>query len=145
MVESFAAGLAARRMSAADLDRLVRLQRAMEDSHARGDRIGYIRLNQKIHTLIVAGAANPALTDVYRRLIGRLQRARNVGLSTLGRVEESIAEHRQILAMLQARDADEVQRLFRIHVERTGDLVAAHCARTTGRSAAPIRPGALPA
>jgi DNA-binding GntR family transcriptional regulator len=127
-VESFAAGLAATRMPTAEIDRLARLQVAMEQRHARGDRVGYIRLNQKIHSMIVAGSGNPALADVHARLIGRLQRARNVALSKIGRVEESIEEHRQILAALRNREPESARRLFKLHVERTGELVAADCA-----------------
>ncbi|MEJ1160161.1 GntR family transcriptional regulator [Prosthecomicrobium sp. N25] len=127
-LESFAAGLAASRMSDAEIARLARLQSDMEARHARGDRVGYIRLNQKIHALIVAGAANPALAETHARLISRLQRARNVALTSVGRVEESIEEHRRILLALQARDAELARRLFAAHVGRTGDLLAAHCA-----------------
>jgi DNA-binding GntR family transcriptional regulator len=148
MVESFAAALAAQRMSEAEIERIARMQAAMEERHARGDRVGYIRLNQKLHAAIVSGAANPALSEVHGRLIGRLQRARNVGLSTLGRAEESIAEHQAILAALRARDAALVQRLFKAHVERTGELVAVHCAARPAavRSARPrpASPARLP-
>lgn len=127
-LEGFAAGLAAVRMTGAEIERLAKLQAEMEERHAQGDRVGYIRLNQKIHFQIVAGAANPALAETHARLISRLQRARNVGLSALGRVEESIAEHRRILEALRARDAETARALFARHVERTGRLVAAHCA-----------------
>ncbi|WP_188580377.1 GntR family transcriptional regulator [Azorhizobium oxalatiphilum] len=136
-LESFAAELAASRMSEADIARLARFQTEMEARHAAGDRIGYIRLNQKIHAFIVAGAGNPALSEAHARLIGRLQRARNVGLSSLGRVEESILEHRQILDALRARNAETVRTLMAHHVGRTGRLVAAYCAEAepqpTGR------------
>lgn len=143
-LESFAAGLAATRMSDAEIDRLAKLQAEMEERHARGDRPGYIRLNQKIHAAIVAGAANPALSEAHTRLIGRLQRARNLALSSLGRVEESIEEHRQILAALQARDTEAARRLFAGHVARTGELVATHCAKGLPGGARRLRERAAP-
>ncbi len=141
-LESFAARLAAKRMSSAELARLAKLQVNMEERSARGDRVGYARLNRKIHSLIVAGAANPALSDAHARLIGRLQRARNLALTSVGRVEESIAEHRQILIALQERDSEAAERLFAAHVARTGELIAGLSAivarsarRTDGKTA----------
>jgi DNA-binding GntR family transcriptional regulator len=136
-LESFAAGLAASRMSEAELKRLARLQGQMEALEARGDRDGYVRLNRKIHFGIVAGSRNPALAEAHERLIGRLQRARNIALASRGRAEESIREHRDILAALQDRDAEAAARLMDRHVGRTGDIVAAIC-----RGSIPQRPGA---
>ena len=127
-IEGIAAGLAAQRLTARELARLARLQRDMEGRHRAGDLTGYILLNQKIHSLIVAGAHNPALVETHAHLIGRLQRARNLALTVDGRVEESIREHREILAALEARDATAAEQLFRRHVERTGAIVAGICA-----------------
>lgn len=127
-LESFAASLAATRMAEADFDRLARYQIEMEERYAAGDRVSYIRINRKIHLLIVAGSGNPALSEVHARLIGRLQRARNIGLSSLGRVEESIEEHRQILAALRRRDGEMTRMLMARHVARTGGLFADYCA-----------------
>lgn len=127
-LESHAALLAATRMSQAALDQLARLQVQLEERHQAGDWAGYIRVNQRIHSAVVAGAENPALAETHARILGRLARARNVGLTAAGRMEESIAEHRAILAALQARDAERARTLFAAHVERTGELVARHCA-----------------
>jgi DNA-binding GntR family transcriptional regulator len=139
-IESLAAGLAAARMSAADLRKLRALQERMERCWAEGRREDYIRINIQIHRLIVAGAMNPILAQTHSWLLGRLQRARNVALGTEGRMEESIREHRDILAALEARDAETAARLLARHVNRTGDIVAAWCAR--GDLTSPIPPAA---
>ncbi len=56
-LESFCAGLAAERMTAAEIDRLDRLQAALEA--ARDDRDAYTRLNRQAHRLIVTAARSP--------------------------------------------------------------------------------------
>lgn len=126
-IEAFAAGLAAERRSGAAVQRLERLQARMEAAEAAGDRDGYITLNQQIHAAIVAASGNPALAETHGRLIGRLQRARNLALAQQGRVEESILEHRDILKALRASDARAARELMGRHVARTGDIVAIIC------------------
>jgi DNA-binding GntR family transcriptional regulator len=124
-IESFAAGLAAERMTSAELKRLRALQERMEAHQGRGDLDGYFDLNQQIHRLIVAGAKNPALCEAHDVLLGRLARARYLALEVQGRWEESILEHREILSALESRDAEQARRLFAGHIGRTGDAIAA--------------------
>lgn len=123
-IEGFAAGLAARRMSEAELRKLRRLQTRMEALHARGQREAYIRVNRQVHALIVGGARNAVLASTHAWLLGRLERARNLALATEGRIEESIREHREILDALERRDAERAARLMADHVKRTGDIFA---------------------
>jgi DNA-binding GntR family transcriptional regulator len=53
-----------------------------------------------------------------------VERARLFALSADGRWEESVREHRQVLAALKARDAEHAGRLLAHHVRRTGEIVA---------------------
>ncbi len=126
-LESFAAGLAAVRISAADLDRLERLHILMESAEDAGDRDRYVKLNQQIHILIMVASGNPALVKTHERVLGGLQRARNLALATEGRVEESISEHSEILEALRCGDRERAQRSMARHVARTGSIVAEIC------------------
>ena len=126
-LESFAAGLAADRISPLDIDRLERLQIQMEAAEAAGDRDRYIRLNQRIHLIIIAASGNPSLAKTHERVLGGLQRARNVALATEGRVEESIREHREILEALRCGDRDVARTAMARHIARTGAIVAEVC------------------
>lgn len=127
-IEAFAAGLAAERMRASELRRLKALQARMEVCYERERRDEYIQINQQVHRLIVAAARNPVLAETHGRLLGRLQRARNLALATEGRAEESILEHRAILAALERRDREATSRLMARHIERTRELFARRCA-----------------
>lgn len=128
-LESFAAGLAAERISPLDIERLERLQVRMEAAEAAGDRDRYIRFNQRIHLVIIAASGNPSLAKTHERVLGGLQRARNVALATEGRVEESIREHREILEALRRGDRDAACRAMARHIARTGAIVAQVCRR----------------
>mgnify|MGYP001286522011 CR=1 FL=1 len=138
-IESFAARLAAERMTAADLRRLRGFQERIEALQGAGALEEYFAINQKIHRLIVSGAKNPALVDAHDRLLGRLARARYFALGAQGRWKESVLEHREILTAMEARDGETAQRLFVQHVGRTGEVVAAACASPRGMRAGRLR------
>lgn len=127
-IESMAARLAAVRMTTADLKRLEVLQERMESHQGRGELDSYFEINQQIHQLVVAGAKNPVLSETHGWLMGRLERMRYMALGAGSRWQQSILEHREILAALKARDAEAAGSLFAQHVGRTGTVVADVCA-----------------
>ena len=123
-IERCAAELAAHRMTASDLQRLEALQKRIERHHGRGELRDYFEVNQQIHGAIVGCARNSVLKASHDALLARAERARFFALSADGRWDESVHEHRQILAALRARDAEQAGRLLGQHVRRTGEIVA---------------------
>lgn len=122
-IEGLAAGLAAERMSAADLDRLRQLQVRIEERHRAGDRLAYFHDNQDLHIAVVRGAGNPVIVDIHARLIARVRRARYQAILSDARWKAAVDEHAQILAALEDRDALRAQKLMRQHVGRTGAVL----------------------
>ena len=123
-IERCAAELAALRITAPDLERLEALQARIEGHRERGELRDYFEINQQIHSAIVSFARNNVLKASHDALLARAERARFLALSADGRWEESVREHRQILAALKARDAERAGRLLGHHVRRTGEIVA---------------------
>ena len=123
-IERCAAELAAMRMTASDLERLDALQMRIERHHGRGELRDYFEVNQQIHSAIVGFARNSVLKASHDALLARAERARFFALSADGRWDESVREHRQILAALKARNAERAGRLLGQHVRRTGEIVA---------------------
>jgi DNA-binding GntR family transcriptional regulator len=121
-LESFAARLAATRLEEAGLARLAQFQSLIEAAAAAGDLATYTRHNRALHRDIVAGAKNPELLAMHGRIIEKLALARNAALNVGRRLEESVAEHRDILAAFEARDAEAAARLVEQHNQRTADL-----------------------
>lgn len=124
-IERVAAELAAQRATPAELRRLRALQERMEKDYQSRRLESYFVLNQKIHSMIVSLAKNMVLKATHNWLLGRVERARYFALSREDRWDESVTEHREILAALEARDADRAGHLLARHVKRTGEVVNA--------------------
>jgi DNA-binding GntR family transcriptional regulator len=128
-IERAAAELAAARITPAELERLRRYQAEMEAHHAAGELAPYFALNQRIHALIVSCARNTPLREAHEALHARAEIARRRALDSRARWDESVAEHRAILAALEARDAAGAGRLLADHVGHTGTALLAGLAR----------------
>jgi DNA-binding GntR family transcriptional regulator len=122
-IERIAAEFAAARITKQDLEKLEKLQERMERLHRSKRLKEYFEINQQVHSAIVAAARNEAIKATHNSLLARAERARFLALSFQGRVEESLEEHRQVLAALAARDGEKAGRLLAAHVLRTGHVV----------------------
>jgi DNA-binding GntR family transcriptional regulator len=111
-------------MTAQDVERLEALQIRIEGHHDRGELRDYFEANQQIHSAIVGLAGNGVLKATHETLLPRVERARFFALSAHGRWDESVQEHRQILAALKLGEAERAGRLLGQHVRRTGEIVA---------------------
>ena len=122
-IERLAAELAAVRITPGELRRLHVMQRRMERLHERGDLRGYFEVNQQIHGFVVECGGNRTLAATHDWLLARVERARFFALSARGRWDESVVEHRAILAALEGRDPAAAGRALSEHVQRTGAVV----------------------
>ncbi|MEW6706567.1 MAG: GntR family transcriptional regulator [Pseudomonadota bacterium] len=107
---------AAQKATPADLKELKRLHEQLERHAAARQIEAYYRVNHLFHTKVQALAANRWLdraTNELRRFM-RLLRGRQ--LQQPGRLERSIAEHRALMAALQARDARQAERVMHGHL-----------------------------
>lgn len=123
-IERCAAELAATRMEPRDLEQLEALQASIEWHHGCGEMRDYFEINQQIHRAIVGFARNGVLKAAHDLLLPRAERARFSGLSVLGRWDESVRDHQEILAALRDGDSDRSGKLLGHHVRRTGEVVA---------------------
>jgi len=123
-IERCAAELAATRMEPHDMERLEALQEKIELHHGRGELRDYFEINQQIHSAIVGCARNAVLKSTHEVLLARAERARFFALSVLGRWDESVREHQEILIALKSGDAPRAGQLLGHHVLRTGEIVA---------------------
>lgn len=137
-VERVAAELAAERMNAREIDALKTRQQRMERHRDRRELRGYFEVNQQVHRLIVAGAANQIIKATHETLLARAERARFFALSYKSRWDESVDEHRAILQALERREGELAGRLLARHVLRTGEVVSealtAAADKTEGKS-----------
>ncbi|WP_315837054.1 GntR family transcriptional regulator [Bradyrhizobium prioriisuperbiae] len=123
-IERCAAELAATRMEPRDLEQLEAFQASIEKHHSRGEMRQYFEINQQIHRAIVGFSRNGVLISTHDVLLPRAERARFFGLSVLGRWDESVRDHQEILDALKTGDAERAGQLLAHHVRRTGEVVA---------------------
>jgi DNA-binding GntR family transcriptional regulator len=129
-LEGLAGELAALHITDAELTEIRALQFDMMASHARRDLPGYFRANMKIHALICAAARNPVLTETFERLNTRIFATRYRSNLTAERWDQAVAEHAEMLRLLEARDGTALKDLMRRHVEnKRATIVAEHQAR----------------
>ncbi|PRD44732.1 GntR family transcriptional regulator [Phyllobacterium phragmitis] len=122
-MEMLAARLACAKASDEAIARLRVLHDAMVRHYQAGERLEYYKLNQQIHTGIVALADNAPLTEVHGLLQSRVKRIRFIGHEGAERWASAVAEHERIIAALEARDAETLARELDIHLENGWERV----------------------
>lgn len=117
VLEGASAADCARNASPDLLARLVevteQIEQCVADSH--GERFG--PLNAQWHSLIMEGAGNFVLKGLVQRLTTPLHHLLFEVFYNSERLTAAAADHRVILAAIQARDADAAEKAMRQHVE----------------------------
>jgi len=105
-----------------DLRCLETLHASLERHASQGNLDRFFEVNQDFHRAVMVLAGNRWLTQVIQDLRKVLRLSRHNSLLAEGRMQQSLAEHRAILAAIRSRDS-----------ERAGELMRAHL--TQGRAA----------
>lgn len=124
VLESFAGERACELITDSELGEINALQYEMMAAFARGDRLAYFKLNQRIHLAIVKAARSDTLLSLHARLNARLYRIRyqsNLKNETWG---SALEEHDAILEALLQRDARRLSALLRQHLKSTWEKVS---------------------
>lgn len=122
LLESDAVADVARCASTSELAELAAMHAELEA--AAGDREAFFRLNEAFHLRILAIADNRWRSQIALDLRKVMKLNRHHSLFRQGRVAESLAEHRALIAALERRDADAAAELSRAHF-RNGLAAAA--------------------
>jgi DNA-binding GntR family transcriptional regulator len=144
-IESLAARLAATRATAADIAALRGVLAAFDDDPS--EQIGeYSDANMAFHKAIIRLGGIELMSSMTDTLFIHMRAVRAVTMTQDNRARRSIADHRDIIAALEARDADLAARLvlehtmgLAAHVERHGDFLDQ---RATGGCSAELRTAA---
>ncbi len=130
-IESMAARLAAGRVTASDLAELRGFVDAFQEDPS--GQIGeYSDANMAFHKAIIRLGGVGLMASLTETLFIHMRAVRAVTMTQDNRARRSIADHREIVAALEARDADLAERLVRehtmglaAHVELHGDFLDA--------------------
>lgn len=97
------------------------LHRAMVEQYAAGDREGFVQLSQQIHEKIVAATGNELLSTIYDIVFFRIGWKRLMAQLPDDTVQLAIADERNIVLALEARDGRRLGELLTIFLERVFD------------------------
>lgn len=113
LLESDAAGVVAQRASPAQLQELQHLHDELE--RAAADRQRFFEVNERFHMRLLQIAANRWRDQMVSDLRKVMKLNRHHSLLKAGRIEESLAEHRALMAALQARDSEAAKERMQTH------------------------------
>ncbi len=114
-LEGLAAEPACERMTAAEIAAIEVLHGQMLAAYRADELMRYFELNQAIHQRIVDAARNGALSRIYAAECARIRRYRYAGNRRHERWDRAVAEHEQILDILQHRDGALLREMLRTH------------------------------
>lgn len=127
-LEAMCARLAARRMSATELQTLIEAHEGCREAARRPDAGAYFYANERFHHTIYVASHNSFLCDQAVALQRRLRPYRRLQLRVRNRPLRSFEEHQAVLDALRAGDAERAVAAIRSHVmvqgERFNDLLA---------------------
>ena len=105
MLEGMCARRAAERMGPRDLETLRSLHGKLERHYEHQDRERYLEVNHVLHLFIQELSGSKALQEVSNGLRQKILLYRHRQLYQKNRFDQSIREHRKILAAFEKRDA----------------------------------------
>jgi DNA-binding GntR family transcriptional regulator len=123
VLEAFAARLACRVASDADIVEVRRIHDEMLGRYAERDRLAYFKLNQQIHSAFLRLSGNAALESAHAAIQSRLKRIRFIGNQEPEKWAEAMREHDQMIRALEARDGDALARVVNLHMDNTWERV----------------------
>ena len=119
-LEGMAAGLAARRLSAAgakDLESAVSACEAHARDKGHSDPDGYYQLNLRFHETVAIAAGNPFLTEMVKSNARKLLAYYRARYKYAGVIAASAAEHRKIAGLITDRDTAGAEQAMSRHVQ----------------------------
>lgn len=120
-LEAVCGRLAATRISELSLQHLDDANTQCAQALSAADYERYYIENETFHQIIYRATANSYLEEQARSLQNKLRAYRKTQLRFRGRLDQSMAEHEQILAALQHGDADAAAQALRSHVAVQGE------------------------
>ncbi len=106
------------------IEALLALHARMMELYAQRNRLEYFKLNQAIHSAIVAASGNRVLMEMHETLQARIKRLRFVGNEGPAKWAGAVAEHEEMMAALKRRDGDALADAIGRHMDQTLNRVS---------------------
>ena len=116
VLEQLAVRIAVPRIRDAELDDIDAQIEEMIRCSTAGDDTGFFEANAAFHEAFVVASANSKLIEIYRRLVGQMQPYRRPSAQLRGSLDQSVAEHRDIMNAARDRDVERAVALVGDHI-----------------------------
>lgn len=116
-LEGLAAGLAAERITEEELELLERCLVKVSESVKNNDLEKLIELDTEFHDTLFKASRNERLVQIVSNLREQIQRFRTASLSTPGRMQFALQEHKKIVEAVSDRNVELAQALAKEHIE----------------------------
>jgi DNA-binding GntR family transcriptional regulator len=126
VLEALAVRLAVRKLSQEDIEELHTIVSEIQDTLRRGDIDGFSDADRMFHNTIIQKTGNQTLIDGLDRLDCQIQVIRTIANRAPDLVERMLHEWPQILAALDARNAERSVELMLVHIEDARKTVVGH-------------------
>lgn len=141
VIFGFACETLARRRTAAQLAGLEQALREMAAALGAGETERYYQLNIAFHAHILALSGNRRARATYESVVKEMHLFRRRGLSRVGNIEASLAEHRAIVAAIGAGDPEAAFRAGRTHVRHGRERFVGSLGQEAEEDEGAIAPG----
>lgn len=118
-LEQLGGRMACQNASDAEIEAIRAMHEQMLALYQTKNRLEYFKLNQAIHTAMVAASGNAVLVEMHTTLQARIKRLRFIGNEGPVKWAGAVAEHEEMMAALLKRDADALADVIGLHMEST--------------------------
>jgi DNA-binding GntR family transcriptional regulator len=118
-LEQLGGRMACEQASDATIEAIHGLHKRMLALYETRERLEYFKLNQAIHSAIVAASANAVLMEMHETLQARIKRLRFIGNEGPVKWAGAVAEHEEMMAALLKRDAARLSEVIGQHMDAT--------------------------
>jgi DNA-binding GntR family transcriptional regulator len=122
-IETLAGQLACARATDTQIAEVRRLHDEMMAFYADRNRLEYYKRNQAIHAAIARLSGNEFLAATHEAIQVRLRRIRFIGNREPDKWAGAVAEHEEMIAALESRDAIRLTATIARHLDHTWDRV----------------------
>lgn len=126
LLESYAAKVAAARLTPGDLEQMETVLQEAEQAFERGERVAAADLGRQIHDLLIEKVGNERLLAFLDDLETHYTRIRRFAPLIPGRFAKSHEQHKKILAALQNGDAEGAEQAMFNHLSSVRDDILAN-------------------
>lgn len=119
-LEGLCMRLAMPRLTDKDLEKLEALHTALEEQYIRRDHKAYLKINWEFHSYIQKRTDNKLLNEIIDGLRKKITLFRRQQLYQAGRFDQSIQEHRDLMAAIRKKDALTAEKALAHHLLRQG-------------------------